>query len=86
MKEPDPKNVRRIYVVAKRLKGGQYTLYKVFELWEGYVNGRGGGGFKIVSGVYEKQSNGLGKRYATKKEAWANIPHNLMRNFAPIRG
>ncbi len=84
MKQIDPKLVRRKWVRARRLKSGLVTLDLIYELWEGYSNARGGGGFKTIRNVYEKQPNGLGKRYKTKHEALKNIPEQLIYKNARI--
>lgn len=86
MKTIDPKLVRRKYVLARRLDNGLATLDLIYELWERYHNNRGEAGFKTIKHVYEKQSNGLGKRYKTKREALKNIPEQLQFNKAKIQG
>lgn len=86
MKAIDPKLVRRKYVLARRLGSGLATLDLVYELWETYSNPRGGVGFKVVRRVYEKQANGLGKRYKTKRDALKNIPEHLQFKNAKIQG
>lgn len=86
MKHIDPKLVRRKYVRARRLGNGLATLDLIYELWETYSNPRTGVGFKTMRRVYEKQPNGLGKRYKTKREALKNIPEYLQYKNAKIQG
>jgi len=83
VKQIDPKLVRRKYVCARRLRNGLATLDLIYELWEPYSNVRGVG-FKTIRRLYEKQPNGLGKRYKTKREALKNIPENLTYQNARI--
>ncbi len=85
MKDIDPKLVRRKYVRARRLGNGLATLDLIYELWETYHR-HGVTGFKTITRVYEKQSNGLGKRYKTKREALKNIPEQLQYKNARVQG
>jgi len=84
VKQIDPKLIRRKYVLARRLGNGLATLDLIYELWETYSNPRSGVGFKTIRRVYEKQSNGLGKRYKTKREALKNIPEHLQYKNAQV--
>jgi len=86
VKTIDPKLVRRKYVLARRLGNGLSTLDLVYELWETYHDTRGFEGFKTIKRVYEKQSNGLGKRYKTKRDALKNIPEHLQFKNAKLQG
>lgn len=86
MKDIDPKLVRRKYVLARRLGNGLSTLDLCYELWERYHNQRGFSDFKVMKRVYEKQPNGLGKRYPSKREALKNIPEHLQFKNARIGG
>ena len=85
MKAIDPKLVRRKYVVARRLGNSLATLDLIYELWETYHDKRGEVGFKTIRRVYEKQTNGLGRRYKSKREALKNIPEELRFNKAKIQ-
>jgi len=85
VKQIDPKLVRRKYVRARRLGNGLATLDLIYELWETYSN-RHGTNFKTTARVYEKQPNGLGKRYKTKRDALKNIPEHLQYKNAKIQG
>jgi len=86
VKAIDPKLVRRKYVLARRLGNGLATLDLIIELWETYSNAWHGTGFKTLRRVYEKQSNGLGKRYPSKREALKNIPEHLLIKNAKVQG
>lgn len=85
MKHIDPKLVRRKYVIARRLGNGLATLDLIYELWETYSNRHSGTGFKTIKHVYEKQPNGLGIRYKTKRDALKNIPEHLQYKNAKIQ-